>query len=71
MEVLKKIVVKGEIMRRKWYKKSCKFVLPEFNLCSTASLYVTFTDSGWSFEIVPVNVTTVKGNLRNSGGIPA
>ena len=30
-------------------------------------IYVIFTDFGWSFESVPVNAVTVKGNLRNSG----
>ena len=49
----------------------CKIVPPEFYLASTALLYVTFTDSGRSFYPVPVDVTTVKGNLRNSAGIPA
>jgi len=34
-------------------------------------LYVTFSDSGRSCYPVLVDMTTVKGNLRNSGGIPA
>ena len=34
-------------------------------------LYVTFSDSGRSCYSVPVDMTTVKGNLRNSGRIPA
>ena len=33
--------------------------------------YVTFSDSGRSFYRVPVNMMTVKDNLRNSGRIPA
>ncbi len=34
-------------------------------------LYVTFSDSGRSCYPVPVDMTTVKGNLRNSDGILA
>ena len=34
-------------------------------------LYVTFSGSGRSCYPVPVDMTTAKGNLRNSGGIPA
>ena len=48
-----------------------KIVPPEFYCVTLSLLYVTFTASGWSFEPFPVDVTTVKGILRNSGGILA
>ena len=45
---------------------------PEFYYCVTLrTLCVTFDDYGRSFELVSVDVTTVKGNLRNSDGIMA
>ena len=48
----------------------CKIVSPDFYLGYTALLYVTFTGSGCSFELVLVNTKTVNGNLRKSGRIP-
>ena len=66
-----KIVVKGTINRRNQYLKPCKIDPPKFCCVTLRTLYVTFTDSGWSFDPVPVDVPTVKGTLRNPGGILA
>ena len=71
VEMLKKDRSKGYANAWELILKSRKSVPPEFFCVTLPLLYVTFTDSGRSFYLVPVDVTTVKGNLRNSAGIPA
>ena len=70
-ESVEKIVVKGTLICRDCYWKLRKFVLLELYCVTLALLYITSTNSGPSFELVPVNVITVNCNLKNSGGMLA